>query len=395
MKKILLFTVLVSLTVSCSSVKNTQEAINNGNYDSAINIAIKNLKRNKTKKGNQPFILLLEAAFKKVTVKDLAKINFLKKNNNPEDIETIFVLYEQLKRRQEVLKPLLPLYVLKENRDAYFQFTNYDDAIIENKNQLSDYLYAKAKKLFNANTKYDYRAAYEDLDYIERVNPNYKNVRTLINIARERGLDFVIVSMNNQTQKVIPKRLEEDLLNFNTYGLNDLWTVYHVTKNNKVKYDFGLELNLRNIQVSPEQVREKEIIKEKNIKDGFTYLLDKNGDQVLDNEGNKMKVDKMVTVLCELYQFTQFKSAKVTGQVEYIDLNTKQTIQTYPIASEFIFQHRYAYFKGDKRALEPSFIDLIRLREMPFPTNEQMIYNSSQDLKQKLKFIVSRNKFRI
>ena len=394
MKKSLLFTVLSFLLISCSSIKNTQEAISSGNYDSAIYTAIKNLKRNKTKKGNQPYILLLEEAFEKATAKDLARINFLRKDNNPEKIETIFVLFEQLKRRQEVLKPLLPLYIVKENRDAAFQFTNYDDAIIENKNQLSDYLYAKAKKLFNTNTKFNYRAAYDDLIYIEKVNPNFKDVRSLINAAQERGLDFVIVSMKNQTDKVIPKRLEDNLLNFNTYGLNDLWTVYHGAKDVNIQYDFGLELNLRNIQVSPEQVREKEIIKEKEIKDGFTYLLDANGDQVLDKEGRKIKLDKMVPVRCELYQFTQFKTAKVTGQVKYVDLNTKQTIQTYPIASEFAFEHRYAQFKGDKRALEPSFIDLIRLRVVPFPTNEQMIYDSGQDLKLKLKSIITRNKFR-
>ena len=394
MKKILLFTALVFLIISCSSIKNTQEAISSGNYDSAINTAIKNLKRNKTKKGNQPYILLLEEAFEKATAKDLARIQFLKKDDNPEKIETIFVLYEQLKRRQEVLKPLLPLYIVKENRDANFQFTNYDDAIIENKNQLSDYLYAKAKRLFKGNTKFNYRAAYDDLAYIEKVNPNFKDVRNLMNVARERGLDFVIVSMKNETQKVIPKRLEEDLLNFDTYGLNDLWTVYHGSKDPRVQYDFGLELNLRNIQVSPEQVREKEIIKEKEVKDGFTYLLDANGDQVLDKEGNKIKVDKMVSVRCELYQFTQFKSAKVTGKVKYVDLNSKQTIQTYPIASEYTFQHRYAHWKGDKRALESSFLDLIRLRVVQFPTNEQMIYDSGQDLKQKLKSIITRNKFR-
>ena len=394
MKKFLLYTTLCFLIISCSSLKNTQEAISNGNYDSAINTAIENLKRNKTKKGNQPYILLLEEAFEKATAKDLARINFLRKDNNPEKIETIFVLFEQLKRRQEVLKPLLPLYIVKENRDAAFQFTNYDDAIIENKNQLSDYLYAKAKKLFNTNTKFNYRAAYDDLIYIEKVNPNFKDVRSLTNVAQERGLDFVIVSMKNQTDKVIPKRLEDNLLNFNTYGLNDLWTVYHGAKDVNIQYDFGLELNLRNIQVSSEQVREKEIIKEKEIKDGFTYLLDANGDQVLDKEGRKIKLDKMVPVRCELYQFTQFKTAKVTGQVKYVDLNTKQTIQTYPIASEFAFEHRYAQFKGDKRALEPSFIDLIRLRVVPFPTNEQMIYDSGQDLKQKLKSIITRNKFR-
>ena len=394
MKKSLLFSALIFLIFSCSSIKNTQEAISNGNYDSAINTAIKNLKRNKTKKRNQPYILLLEEAFAKATTKDLARINFLKKENNPENIETIFVLYEQLKRRQEILKPLLPLYIVNENRDAVFLFTNYDDAIIENKNQLSDYLYAKAKDLFNIDSKFDYRAAYGDLAYIEKVNPNFKDVRNLMNVARERGLDFVIVSMKNETQKVIPKKLEEDLLNFDTYGLNDLWTVYHASKDPRVQYDFGLELNLRNIQVSPEQVREKEIIKEKEIKDGFTYLLDTKGDQVLDEDGNKIKVDKMVPVRCEIYQFTQFKSAKVTGKVKYVDLNSKQIIQTYPIASEYIFQHRYAQFKGDKRALESSFLDLIRLRVVQFPANEQMIYDSVQDLKQKLKSIITRNKFR-
>jgi hypothetical protein len=394
MKNTLLFAVCILVTISCSSIKNTQEAISNGNYDAAITTAVKNLKRNKTKKRNQPYILLLEEAFEKATAKDLGRIVFLKKDNNPENIETIFALYEQLKRRQEVLKPLLPLYIVKLDRDAAFQFTNYDDEIIANKNQLSDYLFAKVTTLFNRNNKFDYRTAYNDLEYIEKINPNFKDVRNLMNVARERGLDFVIVSMKNQTQKVIPKRLEEDLLNFNTYGLNDLWTVYHGTKDQTVQYDFGLELNLRNIEVSPEQLREKEIIKEKEVKDGFTYLLDADGNQVLDKEGNKIEVDKMVPVRCELYQITQFKSAKVTGEVKYIDLNTKQKIQTYPITSAYAFQHVYANFKGDKRALESSFIDLIKLRVVPFPTNEQMIYDAGQDLKQQLKRIITRNKFR-
>jgi hypothetical protein len=394
MKKFLLFTLFSFLLISCSSIKNTQEAISNGNYDSAINTAIENLKRNKTKKGNQPYIILLEEAFAKVASKDLAKINFLQKDNNPENIETIFVLYEELKGRQEILKPLLPLFIRKENREAKFQFNNYDDEIIANKNQLSDYLYAKAKKFFNKNNKFDYRAAYNDLEYLEKINPNFKDVRNLMEVSHERGLDFVIVSMKNKTQKVIPKRLEEDLLNFDTYGLNDLWTVYHGAKDPKINYNFGLELNLRKIKVSPEQIREKEIIKEKDIKDGFKYLLDENGNQVLDQEGKKIKVDKLIKVRCELYQFTQFKSAKVTGIVKYVDLYTKQIIQTYPIESRFSFQHIYANFKGDKRALDASFLDLIRFRVVPFPTNEQMIYDSGQDLKEKLKFIISRNKFR-
>ena len=394
MKKIILLTATLFLMISCSSIKNTQQAINNGNYGKAINIALDNLQKNKTKKGNQPYVLMLQDAFAKANDRDLSKITYLKKDQNPENLENIFVLYETLKNRQEIIKPLLPLPILSENKNAQFQFSNYDDKIINAKNELSDYLYTKAKQLFNNNNKFDYRNAYDDLEYIDKINSNYKDVRNLMNIAREKGVDFVFVSMKNETQKVIPKRLEEDLLNFDTYGLNDLWTIYHSKKDKKIDYDFGLELNLRNIEVSPEQVREKQIIKEKQIVDGFKYLLDDKGNQVKDSLGNKIKVDKLVNIRCEFYQFTQFKTAKVSGQVKYVDLYTKQTVQVFPIESEFVFEHVYARFDGDKRALEESLLDLLVLKAIAFPTNEQMIYDTGNDLKQRLKYIITKNKFR-
>jgi hypothetical protein len=121
MKKLLLFTVFTFLLISCSSIKNTQEAISNGNYDTAIKIAMNNLKRNKTKKGNQPYVFMLQEAFAKATIKDLDRINFLKKDQNPENIETVFVLYESLKRRQDLIKPILPLPILKKIQMPFFK----------------------------------------------------------------------------------------------------------------------------------------------------------------------------------------------------------------------------------------------------------------------------------
>jgi hypothetical protein len=394
MKKNLIFIVAIILCSACSSVKNTQQAINNGNYDKAIDIALNNLKKNKTKKGNQPYVLMLQEAFAKVTTKDLGRINFLKKDKNPESLESIFGLYKTLKNRQEIIKPLLPLPILTKNKNAKFKFNNYDEEIISAKNQLSAFLYTKANKLFKRDTKLGYREAYDELAYLEQINSNFKDVRNLMALAQQRGVDFVFVSMKNETEKVIPKRLEEDLLNFNTYGLNDLWTIYHSKKDANINYDFGLELNLRNIEVSPEQVREKQIIKEKQIVNGFKYLLDDNGNQVKDSLGNKIKVDKLLNIRCEFYQFTQFKAAKVSGQVKYVDLYTKQTVQMYPIKSEFVFEHLYARFDGDKRALEESFLDLLVLKAIAFPTNEEMIFDTGNDLKQQLKSIITRNKFR-
>lgn len=394
MKKITYFFFALLIIIGCSSVKKTQEAINSGDYDKAIALAVKNLRSNKTKKGNQPYIPMLEDAFKKATDKDLSRIKFLKKEGNPENLERIFNLYQTLNYRQEMIKPLMPLRYLSNGKEAKFNFKDYSSDIIEAKNRLSKLLYTNAKSLFKSSNKYDYRKVYDDLTYLEKITPNYRDTRRLIEKAHAKGTDYVLVSMKNKTRKIIPKRLSKDLLDIGTYGFDDLWTVYHSARNKKIRYDYGLELTLRDINISPEQIREKQFVKERQVKDGWKYLLDKEGNQVIDKDGKKVKVDKMVKVSCELYQFTQFKSAEVVGQVKYTDLNTKQLLKTFPIKSKFVFEHNYATFNGDKRALEKTFLDMIILREVKFPSNEQMVYDAGNDLKRNLKQIITRNKFR-
>jgi len=79
MRKTILFTTIIVFLIACGGVKKTQEAINTGNYSAAINKALKNLADNKTKKGNQPYVLLLEEAFQKYTQRELQNIAYLKK----------------------------------------------------------------------------------------------------------------------------------------------------------------------------------------------------------------------------------------------------------------------------------------------------------------------------
>lgn len=69
-------------------------------------------------------------------------------------------------------------------------------------------------------------------------------------------------------------------------------------------------------------------------------------------------------------------------------------MQVFPIESEFVFEHLYARYDGDKRALDQSFLDLLVLKAIAFPTNEKMIYDTGNDIKQRLKSIITRNKFR-
>lgn len=394
MRKTLLYSFALLLIVACSSAKTTQKAINMGDYDKAINLALQKLRNNKTKKGNQQYVFMLEEAFAKVTERDLGQIQFLENESNPENLERIYNLYLNLNNRQENIRPLLPLPILETGKNAQFKFNNLSNDLITSKNNLSEHLYNQAVAGLNTTDKNSLRNVYYNLEYLEGINPNYKDVRSLMNDVHVRGTDFVFVSVKNETDKVIPARLEEDLLNFDTYGLNDLWTVYHSSKDDRINYDFGLDLNLRNIEVSPERIKEKEVYQEKLIKDGFTYVLDKDGNKVKDSLGNNIKVDKMITVKCELLEIGQLKSSLVNGQVQFVDYNSKQVIQTFPIESEFVFEHYYATYSGDRRAVDGSYLEWITLKAVPFPTNEQMIYDTGTDLKARLKSIITQNNFR-
>jgi hypothetical protein len=392
MKKItLLF--LSLLIVSCG-VKQTQSMLSNGDYDGAINRALEGLRTNKNSKGNQDYVYLLEEAFAKAKQRDLESLNLLIKENNPSNYERIFNLYSQLNNRQERIKPLLPLQLIKEGRNAIFPMDDYSDEIIRSKNNLSGFLYANAKKLLDSKNKMDFRQAYDDLAYLEKLNPNYSDVRALMDEAQFKGTDFVHVYTKNETNMVIPARLQDDLLNFSTYGINDKWTVYHNNKQKGINYDFGMIVNFRQINISPEQVKEKQFVKEKQIKDGVKTLLDANGNVVKDSLGNPIKVDNMKTITVSIYEFTQFKSCQVTAKVDYIDFRSNQLINAFPVTSEFIFDYIYANYNGDKRACEENYYQFFDRRAVPFPSNEQMVYDTGEDLKAKLKGIITNNKFR-
>lgn len=395
-KTTLLLILSVLVLTSCSSVKTTEKALNSGNYDKAISLSIEKLAKNKAKEKNQPHVLMLQEAFRKATDRDLDRISFLEKEQNPENFETIYTLYQRLKNRQERIKPLLPLRILSSGRNAKFKLVNYTDRILTAKENYAGYLYENGVALLNEGdrNKINYRRAFDELRHLDKISPNYRDTRNLIEEAHAKGIDYVHVSVRNRTEQIIPRRLERDLLAIDTYGLNDLWTQYHAKRDRNIRYDFDLELDFRDIIISPEQVHEKEVIKERRIKDGFKYLKDNNGNYVKDSLGNKIKVDKFKRIRCKFYQFTQFKSSKVTGVVKYIDNRTNQLLQRFPIQSEFVFEHIYADYDGDRRALDKSFIELLDETSVEFPSNEQMVYDTGTDLKQKLKHIITRNKFR-
>jgi hypothetical protein len=394
MKKITILFSILFLALSSCGVKTTQSMLSDGNYDGAIDRAVEALRTKKDSKGKQDYVYLLEEAFAKAKDRDLRSLELMIKEANPVNAERTYNTYMQLNNRQEKIRPLLPLQLLKQGRTATFQFDNYTNQIISSKIALTRYLYENASALLKSNNKLDFRKAYDDFSYLESISPNYKNTKKLMDDAQFKGTDFVDVYAKNETNMVIPKPLQDDLLDFKTYGLNDKWTVYHSLRQKGIVYDYSLIVNFVQINISPEQIKEKEFIKERQIKDGVKTLLDSRGRPVKDSLGREIKVDNYRMLRANVYEFRQFKSCQITAKVDYVDLKTNQLLQSFPVSSEFIFENIYSTYKGDRSACEDNYISYFNKRAVPFPNNEQMVFDTGEDLKERLKDIIVRNKFR-
>ena len=392
MKNFTIITVLFLALSSCVGRKQIEKQLNTGNYDQAINNALKKLETNKNAKRKQDYVLMLRDAYYKVVEDNHYRINQLKQDGNPEYYETIYNLYTRLDSRQNSIKSVLPLQI--NGKTIKFKFNNYTSDIIDYKSKVSDYKYSQARQLLSSSDKYNAREAYGLLEDIERINPNFKDVRSLMDQAHFIGTDFVIVSVINETNQIVPTRLEEELLDFDTYGLNDnFWTLYHANASAEINYDYAMQLQLKRINISPEHVYEKEYVREAEIVDGWEYVLDENGNVAKDSSGNDIKQDKIVRVLARLSEVQQVKSTQVIGQVVFTDLKQNHVLESFPIDSEFIFENFYGRFRGDRRALSDDDKRLLGNRAVPFPTNEQMVYDTNEDLKQKLKSIIKQMTF--
>jgi hypothetical protein len=186
----------------------------------------------------------------------------------------------------------------------------------------------------------------------------------------------------------MPRRLEQELLDFNTYGLDDFWTEYHSVREQGIDYHYGISLNFRTIEVSPERISEREERRSKRIKDGWEYKRDRNGEIVNDAEGNPIKIDIYKTVSAMIYITEQFKAVRVEGNVTYRDLQKRRDLTNYPLATEFVFQNVFATYRGDERALNNEDLPLVRNKYLPFPNPADMVYDAGEEIKFRLKKIL-------
>ncbi len=238
MKKIIIYLLAITFISGCSSSRKLMQS---GNYDAAIRKSVRKL----TKRKKDKEILVLEQAYQKANERDLEQINFLKKEGNPDNWNNQYTIYANINRRQNSVRPLLPLFITSEGRNAIFEIKNYDEELIETKEKAAEYFYARAFSLLDKNTKLDARKAFADLQAVKNYYPNYKDVDAQLKKALNMGTSYVIFKMKNNTGVPLPPSFQDELIKISLSELNNNWLVYHVNERSDINYDYTILVNMK------------------------------------------------------------------------------------------------------------------------------------------------------
>jgi hypothetical protein len=386
-KSVVYFTLII-LFFSCSKYKSANSALVSGNFNEAFKQSIEAYSKNPSNKNAEKYMPIIFEAYKKGQEADEARIKELQNVDSPHKYRELYELLTNLQIRQNDIKGVDDKVVngIKYN----FKTKDYSKAYNTVKNKYAKYLYDEAVTWLNTNNKDDAKTAFNTFQTLENVYPNYQDSRILMSEAKKKGTYKVLIQLFNDTEVIIPKRLEQDLLDFNSYGLDTAWTEFY-TGNVNSSYDYVIQLSFQAIQLSPEQEKVEVFNFEKSIVDGKTELK-KNGQVVKDSDGKPILVDKIITVKCKFEEFIRRKESNIVARYYVLDNKTGQPLESKTLSSSYIFANKYGRYFGDPRALNSDFIRLSSTRPLPFPSNEQMIFDSGSDLKLKFKSEIKRLK---
>lgn len=384
---------LVIAILALQSCASPQKMLDQGNYDELIDLATRKLAGKKNKKVE--YVQALEEAFDRVTREDMARADRLRAEGQTENWARMYDIYLAIDRRQDQIRPFLPL-VDEEGIKANFRFVRVDDLLTEAREKAAAHHYDLAQERLRRAQEEDdpfaARAAYDELNRIDRYFRTYREKERLQGLALELGQSHILINIENNAPAILPRALEEEIKRIGVQDIQSRWQVYHTEYREDIPFDYEVVLNLQAVDIGPSVIRERTYEESKEIKDGFEYVLDERGNVKKDSLGNDLKVDRYIQVYAQVLETHQQKITRITGQLEFHDLRRRTLLGVQPLAAEAIFENYAATFRGDRRALSKESRNRIGNTPLPFPSDETMLYDAVTQLKPVMKQEIKRTR---
>ena len=354
------------LLSGCGSSKKQLEI---GNYDAAINKAVAELRK---KPDSSKDIETLERAMNIALEQDNERIRYLKLEGLTNAWDEIYLIYRKMNDRQAAVRTVTPIRY--EGRTIEWPYVDYMQEMVTAKKNAADFYYAHGQELMKNNTKEAYRQAYAEFARAREYAGDYPDIDQMMQDSRYLGISRAYVTIKNYSVIKFPDDFVQDLLALDLPRLNSVWVEYYTAMPNEdTQIDYLINVNLRNVAVSPDRQFQRDTLVKATVEDGFRYVLDARGNVRKDSLGNDIKEKKFKEIQCALIQTIQVKECVIQGDVEMMSLYPERTIKKEPIGARSDFEHISARAIGDTEALTAEQKRMIQSKPVEFPMDIDMV----------------------
>jgi len=373
------------LLAGCGSSKKQLEI---GNYDAAINKAVTELRKNPKSSKD---IETLERAMDIALEQDNERIRLLKIEGRTNAWDELYLIYKKMSDRQTAVRTVTPIQY--EGRTIEWPYVDYMQEMVVAKKNAADFYYTHGQELMKNDTRESYRQAYYEFVRAQEYVGDYEGLDQMLRESRQLGISRVYVTLKNYSPTKFPETFEKELLALDLPRLNSEWVEYHTSiPNSDTQFDYLVNINLKNVAVSPDRQFQRDSLVKATVEDGFDYVKDARGNVLKDSLGNDVKVKKYKDLQCALIQTFQVKECVIDGDVEMLSLYPEKTIKKEPIGATSNFEHVSARAIGDVNALTADQKRMLQSQIVEFPTDLDMVIMCTENLKRAIRGFMEANK---
>lgn len=344
MKILKLSIILIFVTlVSCRSNKSLY---NSKEYDKVVNNLTKKASKNKLNESQFEYLYM---AYHQANQDDFTKIMELKKSGQPDIWTEIYYRTNSINERQNKVDKF-PNNI-KTALD--YKELNLDEELNNSKNRAEDFLSAKTYHLLKEPEADNIKEAETLINQLQRLNPKNPNIEDLRLRLIISSAQRIIFRIATPTELYLPDDFAKLALNFDD---NTIYNVpFDIVPIDSISYDLMILVMINERKISPERI------------DAVTFE-EKNGDKIA------MVTDK-----------TMNKTATIIGEIELIDVKSRDVLVKTPFDISSTFYHKYAIFEGDMEACSKQTLSLLNNKIIDFPQDNALLKDVARQLNEALK----------
>lgn len=371
---------------------------NIGDYDQTVFYSSKSLQK---KPDNEKALVLIELAYPMALSQHESSVNFLKAKTSKSKWPDLVNEYEALNALANEIRKLKPILELNIGYQLNLPIQDYTYYLNEAKPLAADYHYMKALRYSETSSRENQKEAAINFKLALRYVPSYMNAQELYEESREAATitllirpfdgkkniasyirDQMMIAQSN-TSKEFLRIINRDQLKtiLNEQSLSQSG----ITENNYMQIgklsgaDHILSATIVFSYRPLEKIVDKDIRQEKEI------IAEKvhSGRELKETEGLMDPVEND-TVKAIVQHYKKSSGVKLKLSYQITDLNDNRIIYNGNLDGEENFFHEWATYKGDKRALNKKFQNLINRKDRFAPSKDDMLFKIAKSISIKL-----------